>query len=61
MNYDDINSVVLAVAEWIEQNRGTIDCVSFDHPVHGDKLFDSLSEVIHGKLERFETKERNYN
>lgn len=52
MNEDDIDDLVLGVSDLIESETGD------EIP---DYYYDALSKLIHERIDKFCTKERNYN
>lgn len=55
MSEDDIDNLIVNVVAWVEntfQNHTLLD---------NDELYEELSSIFYEKLEKFCTKERNYN
>lgn len=54
MSEDDIDSLIVAVTAWVEDNGGRPD---FDD----DALYEAFRALFYDHLERFCTRERNSN
>lgn len=54
MSPDDIDSLVVEVVKWLEKQDVNID---FDN----DKSYDEFADIFYDHLERFCTRDRNYN
>lgn len=57
MNEDDLESAVLRIADWIDANRGSI----YEKTMETDYLYEGLTDIVFEELEKFCTRERNYN
>lgn len=54
MSEDDIDSLIVAVTEWLEED------IDPDY-LNDDRKYDGFRTIFYEHLEKFCTKERNYN
>jgi len=47
-----VERILLSVVDWVEENRGWIECVSFNHPKQGGTMKNSLREAIAKEVTR---------
>lgn len=57
MSPDDLDSFIVSLADWIDTRSALIEIQTMED----DGLYSSLTDLVYNELDRFCTRDRNYN